>query len=93
MKKMNLIMWRSMDYLARKMKKSCSGLALSGGLNATTFNKSKRQSKYGQPRWLSMETIFKILKSSDTSFMEYAAILQTLMDSMNDIDDDGNSIM
>lgn len=86
-------MWRSMDYLARKMKLSCSGLAVRGGLNATTFNKSKRASKYGQPRWLSMETIFKILKSSHTSVMEYAAILQMLMDSMNDIDDDGNSIM
>lgn len=86
-------MWRSMDYLARKMKLSCSGLAVRGGLNATTFNKSKRSSKYGQPRWLSMETIFKILKSSHTSVMEYAAILQMLMDSMNDIDDDGNSIM
>ncbi len=93
MQKMNLVMWRSMDYLAKKMKLSCSGLAVRGGLNATTFNKSKRASKYGQPRWLSMETIFKILKSSHTSVMEYAAILQTLMDSMNDIDDDGNSIM
>ncbi len=93
MQKMNLVMWRSMDYLARKMKLSCSGLAVRGGLNATTFNKSKRASKYGQPRWLSMETIFKILKSSHTSVMEYAAILQMLMDSMNDIDDDGNSIM
>lgn len=93
MQKMNLVMWRSMDYLAKKMKLSCSGLAVRGGLNATTFNKSKRASKYGQPRWLSMETIFKILKSSHTSVMEYAAILQMLMDSMNDIDDDGNSIM
>ena len=93
MQKMNLVMWLSMDYLAKKMKLSCSGLAVRGGLDATTFNKSKRASKYGQPRWLSMETIFKILKSSHTSVMEYAVILQMLMDSMNDIDDDGNSIM
>lgn len=89
MQKMNLVMWLSMDYLAKKMKLSCSGLAVRGGLNATTFNKSKRASKYGQPRWLSMETIFKILKSSHTSVMEYAAILQMLMDSIDDPDANG----
>lgn len=80
-------MWRSMDYLAKKMKLSCSGLAISGGLDATTFNKSKRASKYGQPRWLSMETIFKILKSSHTSIIEYAAILQMLIDEYDENND------
>ena len=84
---MNLAMWCSMDYLAKKMKLSCSGLAISGGLDATTFNKSKRASKYGQPRWLSMETIFKILKSSHTSVMEYAAILQMLIDEYDENND------
>ncbi|HIS70474.1 MAG TPA: hypothetical protein IAD02_00595 [Candidatus Enterousia intestinigallinarum] len=84
---MNLAMWRSMDYLAKKMKLSCSGLAISGGLDATTFNKSKRASKYGQPRWLSMETIFKILKSSHTSIIEYAAILQMLIDEYDENND------
>lgn len=80
-------MWRSMDYLAKKMKLSCSGLAISGGLDATTFNKSKRASKYGQPRWLSMETIFKILKSSHTSIIEYATILQMLIDEYDENND------
>ncbi len=80
MQKQNAAMWKSMDYLAQKMKISCSRLAKNGGLDATTFNKSKRKSKYGQLRWLSMETIFKILKTSHTSVLEYAIILQTLMD-------------
>ena len=87
MQKMNLAMWCSMDYLAKKMKLSCSGLAVRGGLNATTFNKSKRASKYGQPRWLSMETIFKILKSSHTSIIEYATILQMLIDEYDENND------
>lgn len=87
MQKMNLAMWCSMDYLAKKMKLSCSGLAISGGLDATTFNKSKRASKYGQPRWLSMETIFKILKSSHTSIIEYATILQMLIDEYDENND------
>lgn len=87
MQKMNLAMWRSMDYLAKKMKLSCSGLAISGGLDATTFNKSKRASKYGQPRWLSMETIFKMLKSSHTSIIEYATILQMLIDEYDENND------
>lgn len=80
-------MWCSMDYLAKKMMLSCSGLAVRGGLNATTFNKSKRASKYGPPRWLSMETIFRILKSSHTSVMEYASILQMLMDEYDENND------
>ena len=54
MQKQNAAMWKSMDYLAQKMKISCSRLAKNGGLDATTFNKSKRKSKYGQLRWLSM---------------------------------------
>lgn len=83
-------MWLSMGYLAKKMKLSCSGLAVRGGLNATTFNKSKRASKYGQPRWLSVETIFKILKSSHTSVMEYAAILQMLMDEYDENNTDAD---
>ena len=87
MQKMNLAMWCSMDYLAKKMKLSCSGLAVRGGMNATTFNKSKRASKYGQPRWLSMETIFKILKSSHTSIIEYATILQMLIDEYDENND------
>ncbi len=84
MQKQNAAMWKSMDYLAQKMKISCSRLAKNGGLDATTFNKSKRKSKYGQLRWLSMETIFKILKTSHTSVLEYAIILQTLMDNYDE---------
>ncbi len=73
-------MWNSIEYIAKSKNLSCSGLAQSGGLDPTTFNKSKRHSKYGQPRWLSMETIFKILKSTHTRFLDYAVILQSFLD-------------
>jgi phage repressor protein C with HTH and peptisase S24 domain len=47
--------------LAAKHGLSTSGLALRGGLDATTFGKSKRISPDGKPRWPSTETIAKIL--------------------------------
>lgn len=78
-------MWNSIEYIARSKNLSCSGLAQSGGLDPTTFNKSKRHSKYGQPRWLSMETIFKILTSTHTRFLDYAVILQSFLDLYCDI--------
>ncbi len=78
-------MWNSIEYIARSKNLSCSGLAQSGGLDPTTFNKSKRRSKYGQPRWLSMETIFKILTSTHTRFLDYAIILQSFLDLYCDI--------
>ncbi len=83
MNKQNTAMWNSMEYLANKMHLSCSGLALMGGLSSTTFNKSKRMSKYGQMRWLSMETILKVLKISHTSFLEFAVIYQNLLDALD----------
>lgn len=85
MQKQNSAMWNSIDYLAHVLKTSCAALAQNGGLNPTTFNKSKRISKYGQMRWLSMETILKVLKSSHITFLEYAVIFQMMLDSDNTI--------
>ena len=43
--------WGAIDSFAYSHKMSCSGLAKRSGLDPTIFNKSKRWSKYGQPRW------------------------------------------
>ena len=68
-------LWNAIEILARKNNMTCSGLARASGLDPTTFNKSKRASKYGQPRWISFETLAKILKITNTSFTKFAKYL------------------
>ena len=50
---------------------SCSGLARRSGLDPTTFNKSKRFSKYEQPRWPSTGSIAKILSATGASPQDF----------------------
>lgn len=68
--------WHAIDMLAKKYKLSCSGLAKLSGLDATAFNKSKRVSKYGQPRWPSTLCIAKILKATRASLMDFCKMVQ-----------------
>ncbi len=68
-------LWNAIDKLARTNHFSCSGMARAAGLDPTTFNRSKRASKYGQPRWLSIETIAKVLGVTHTTFTEFAKYL------------------
>lgn len=68
--------WHAIDMLAKKCKLSCSGLAKLSGLDATAFNKSKRVSKYGQPRWPSTLCIAKILKATRASLMDFCKMVQ-----------------
>ena len=72
--------WESIDQVARMNRLTCSGLAKKSGLDATIFNRSKRQSAHGQPRWTSTETIVKILHSTNTSALQFAKILQGYLD-------------
>ena len=74
----NESLWKAIDRLARTNHFSCSGMARAAGLDPTTFNRSKRASKYGQPRWLSMETIAKILYVTHTSFAQFAEYLDNI---------------
>jgi len=63
--------WRAIDNFAFQQQMSCSGLAKFSGLDATTFNKSKRWSKYGQPRWPSTGSIAKILNSTGKTLDDF----------------------
>ncbi len=69
-------LWNGIDLLAAKNNMSCCGLARKSGLDSTIFNKSKRESKYGQPRWLSTETLFKVLYATKTSFGSFEKLLK-----------------
>ena len=51
--------------LAERYSLSTSGLAKRAGLDSTAFNKSKRLSADGRPRWPSTELIAKIIEATE----------------------------
>lgn len=64
--------WQAIDTLAERHRTSPSGLARLAGLDATTFNRSKRTGPDGRERWPSTESIAKILAATRVSFEEFA---------------------
>jgi phage repressor protein C with HTH and peptisase S24 domain len=63
--------WNAIDALARRHGLSPSGLARRSGLDSTTFNKSKRITREGKPRWPSTGSIAKILDATGSSLTEF----------------------
>ncbi|MBR6010417.1 MAG: helix-turn-helix transcriptional regulator [Alphaproteobacteria bacterium] len=76
--------WHAIDLFAHEHGLSCSGLAKCSGLDPTTFNKSKRFSKYEQPRWPSTETISKILTATDSSPQDFFKFITATCDNEKD---------
>lgn len=72
--------WAAVDALAVRNGMSPSGLARSSGLDPTTFNKSKRVSRSGKPRWPSTESIAKVLTSTDTTIGSFLSVLSSISD-------------
>jgi phage repressor protein C with HTH and peptisase S24 domain len=68
--------WKGVDTLAEKHGLSPSGLAKKAGLDATAFNKSKRQQSDGSPRWLSTESLIKALDAVGASLEDFAALAE-----------------
>lgn len=68
--------WKAIECFASERKMSCSGLARTSGLGPTTFNRSKRWSKEGQPRWPSTLSISKILSSTGANIGDFAKFIQ-----------------
>ncbi len=62
--------WAAIDALAARNGMSASGLARRAGLDATAFNKSKRLSGDGRPRWPSTESLAKVLVATGASLDE-----------------------
>ena len=71
-------LWKAIDGLARREGISASALARRAGLDATSFNPSKR---FGpgdppRPRWPSTESLTRILQATGLSLGEFAALAQ-----------------
>ena len=68
--------WTAIDALATAQGTTPSGLARRAGLDATTFNKSKRTSGNGRLRWPSTESVAKILEATATSLDEFLGLIR-----------------
>jgi phage repressor protein C with HTH and peptisase S24 domain len=68
--------WAAIDALAERHSLSVSGLARRAGLDSTAFNKSKRRSADGRPRWPSTESLSKIMEATSSSVDEFFALLE-----------------
>ena len=64
--------WDAIDRLAQYSGSSPSGLARQAGLDPTAFNKSKRRSSSGKPRWPSTESLSKVLRTVGMNFEDFA---------------------
>ena len=67
--------WRALDTLAAENGLSASGLAKKSGLDATTFNVSKRKLRDGRPRWPSTESVAKVLGATGASLDAFTALV------------------
>jgi len=68
-------LWAALDALAARYGMSASGLAKASGLDATTFNKSKRVGPDGRLRWPSTESLSRALTAVGSTFDEFAALI------------------
>ena len=68
-------MWAAIDRLADLKGLSASGLAKKAGLDPTTFNKSKRITPEGRPRWPSTESVAKSLAATGTAVATFMNLL------------------
>ena len=67
--------WKGIDRLAAGSGYSASGLAKQAGLDPTSFNKSKRISPDGKPRWPSTESIAKILSVTGATMADFVSLV------------------
>ena len=68
--------WAAIDALAERHSLSASGLARRAGLDSTAFNKSKRLSADGRPRWPSTESLAKIIEATQSSLEELFELIE-----------------
>ena len=68
--------WAAIDALAERYSLSASGLAKRAGLDSTAFNKSKRQSVDGRPRWPSTESLAKVMEATGASLEEFINLVR-----------------
>lgn len=69
-------LWRALDTLAAENGMTPSGLARAAGLDATTFNRSKRRTRDGRPRWPSTESVSLALAATGATLESFTALVR-----------------
>ena len=67
--------WAAIDRLAERYGYSASGLARRAGLDATSFNRSKRIGPDGRKRWPSTESVSKVLNATGASLDDFMRLI------------------
>jgi phage repressor protein C with HTH and peptisase S24 domain len=67
--------WKAIDRLAAKHGLSASGLARRAGLDPTSFNKSKRATREGKPRWPTTESVAKVLGATGENMAAFVGLM------------------
>lgn len=67
--------WRAIDTLAERHGLTASGLARRAGLDATSFNLSKRFNRDGKPRWPGTEALAKVLAATGGTLEQFGALV------------------
>ncbi len=67
--------WLGLDRLAERFDTTASAMARQAGLDPTTFNKSKRHSHSGKPRWPSTESLSKVLAVMNVDIESFAQLV------------------
>jgi len=67
--------WNAVDRLAARAGLSASGLARKAGLDPTTFNRSKRVTPQGRPRWPSTESVAKSLQATGATIDLFVSLI------------------
>lgn len=68
--------WAAIDALARDHGLTASALARKAGLDPTTFNKSKRITREGKPRWPSTESVAKVLEATGATMTAFVGHIE-----------------
>ncbi len=76
--------WLAIDKMALENNMTCSAMARRGGLCPTAFNKSKRETKEGKPRWVSMQSVVKVLNSTGKKMGYFAELVDHIVEERND---------
>ena len=84
--------WGAIDRLAERHALTPSGLARRAGLDATSFNKSKRLSQDGRLRWPSTESIAKVLDATGASLEQFLSFIRPSTMAAQGISPPGSSI-
>ena len=69
--------WKAVDVLAHEHGLSASRLSIMAGLDPTALNKSKRIGSEGRPRWMSTETVAKILSVTNTTLGDFVRLVDS----------------